>query len=52
MCGGIPYILGFYVAFLYLKIGSKIDCLVYTGMYNFIKEMPAYILAVKNHCLH
>ena len=33
--------------FLYLKIGSKIDCVVYTGMYNFMKEIPVYIFAVK-----
>ena len=26
--------------FLYLNIGSKIDCVVYTGMYNFMQEIP------------
>ena len=32
------------------EIGSKIDCVAYTGMYNFMKEIPLYIFAVKNHC--
>ena len=29
--------------FLYLKIVSKNDCVVYTGLYNFMKEIPVYI---------
>ena len=28
--------------FLYLKISSKIDCVVYTGMYNFMKVIHVY----------
>ena len=41
VCGGIPYILGDYVShFLYLKI--------YTGMYNFMKEIPVYIFCREN----
>ena len=47
LCGGIPYILGYYVTLFIHKIGSKIDCVVYTGMYNFMKEIPVYI-----YCLH
>ena len=33
--------------FLYLKIGSKIGCVVYTELYNFMKEIHVYIFAVK-----
>ena len=29
--------------FLYLKIGPKIYRFVYTGLYNFMKEIPVYI---------
>ena len=29
--------------FLYLKIGAKIYCVVYTRLYNFMKEIPVYI---------
>ena len=43
MCGGIPYILSH---FLYLTIGSKIDCVVYTGVYNFMKEIHVYIFSL------
>ena len=43
MCGGIPYILRYYVTLFIPKIGSKIDCVVYMGMYNFMKEIPVYI---------
>ena len=43
----VSYILGYYVTVFIPKIGSKIDCIVYTGMYNFMKEIPVYILAVK-----
>ena len=32
--------LGIMLYFLYLKIGSKIDCVIYTGMYNFMKVKP------------
>ena len=39
----VAYILGYYVALFIPKIGSKIDCVVYTGMYNFKKEIPVYI---------
>ena len=43
MCGGIPYIVGYDVTLFIPKIGSKIDCVVYTGLYNFMKEIPVYI---------
>ena len=47
VCGGIPYIYsGIMSHFLYLKIGPKIYCVVYTGLYNFMKEIPVYIF----HC--
>ena len=29
--------------FLYLKIGFKIICVVYTGLYNFMEEISVYI---------
>ena len=34
---------GIMLHLLYRKIGSKIDCVVYTGMYNFMKEIHVYI---------
>ena len=37
---------GIMLHFLYLKIGSKIDCVVYMGMYNFMKEKPVYTFFV------
>ena len=52
VCGGISYILRYHVTLFIPKIGSIIDCVVYTGMYNFMKEIPVYIFVVKNHCLH
>ena len=30
--------------FLNLKIGSKIDCVLYTGMYSFMKEIPVTLV--------
>ena len=47
MCGGIPYILWYYVALLYRKVGSKILCVVYTGLYNFMKEIHVYIFRLE-----
>ena len=29
--------------FSYIQIGSKVDCVVYTGMYNFMNEIHVYI---------
>ena len=43
VCGGIQYILGYYITLFIPKIGSKIDCVVYTVMYNFMKEIPVYM---------
>ena len=40
---GNMHILWYYVTLLYLKIGPKIDCVVYMGLYNFMKEIPEYI---------
>ena len=37
--------------FLYLKIGSKIDCVVYTGLYNFMKETSVYIFRCEKSLL-
>ena len=37
------HILGYYVTLFIPKIGSKIDCVVYTGLYYFMKEIPVYI---------
>ena len=36
---------GIMLHFLSLQIGSKIDCSVYTGMYNFMKEITVYIFS-------
>ena len=52
MFGGIPYILGYYVTLFIPKIDPKIYCVVYTGLYYFMKEKPVYIFAVKINCLH
>ena len=38
---------GIMLHFLYLNIGSKIDCIVYVGLYNFMKEIPVHFCAVK-----
>ena len=35
--------LGIMSHFLYLKTGPKMYCVVYTGLYNFMKEIPVYI---------
>ena len=33
--------------FLYQKIGSKLDCVVYAGLYNFMRQIPVCIFALK-----
>ena len=33
--------------FLYLKISSKMYCVVYTGMYDFMKKIPVYIYVIR-----
>ena len=38
--------------FLSLKISSKIDYIVYTGMYNFMKEIHIYIFSSERSLLH
>ena len=46
VCGGI-YVECIYSGiishFLYLKIGPKMYCIAYQGLYNFMKEIPVYI---------
>ena len=42
MCGGI-YTRIFVTLFI-PKIGSKIDCVVYTGLYYFMKEIPVTLI--------
>ena len=46
MCGGIPYILGYYVALFIEKIGSKIDC-VYARKCIMISQFYE-----RNTCIH